>query len=51
MMSWFRKVKDGAASEHEDCYGAFKKHVRHSEHSQSDNFKKLSVLAQILSFI
>ena len=40
----------GAANGHEDCYGTFKKLVRNSEFSRSDNFKELSVLAQILSF-
>ena len=43
----FRKVQEGTASEHEDCYGTFKK----LEFSKSVNFKKLSVLAQILSFL
>ena len=28
---------------HEDCYGTFKKVVRNSEYSKSDNFKKISV--------
>ena len=32
-------------------YGACKKLVRDSEYSKSDNFKKFSVLAQILSFL
>ena len=43
-------VDEGTVNEHEDCYRAFKKLVRNSEYSKSDNFKKLSVLAQILSF-
>ena len=38
-------------SEHEDCHGTFKKLVKNSEYSKSDNFKKLSVLAQILFLI
>ena len=38
-------------SQHEDCYGTFKKLVRNSEYSISDDFKKLSVLAQILRFL
>ena len=33
------------------CHGTFKKLVRNSEFSRSDNFKKLSVLAQVLSFL
>ena len=37
-------------SEHEDCYETFEKLVRNSEHSKSDNFKKLSALAKILRF-
>ena len=45
------KVQEGAVSEHKDCYGAFKKLARNSEYSKSDDFKKLSVLAQILSFL
>ena len=38
------------ASKHEDCYGDFKKIVRNCDFQKSDNFKKLSVLAQILGF-
>ena len=45
------KIQTGALNEHEDCYGTFEKLVRNSEFSRSDNFKKLSVLAQILSFL
>ena len=45
------EVQEGAVSENEDCYGTFKKLVRNSEYSKSDNFKKLSVLAQLLSFL
>ena len=45
------KFSRGKRSKHEDCFGTFKKLVRNSEYSKSDNFKKLSVLAQILSFL
>ena len=41
---------EGAVSEYEDCYGTFMKFVRNSDYSKSDNFKKLSALAQILPF-
>ena len=44
------KVQEGAASEHADCNGTFKKLVRNSQCSKSDNFMKLSVLANIPSF-
>ena len=37
-----RDVHGGAESKHEECYGAFKKHVRNSEYSKSENLKKLS---------
>ena len=36
---------DSACSKHEDCFRIFKRLVRYSENSKSDNFKKLSVLA------
>ena len=39
------------STENEICYGTFKKLARNSEHSKSDDFKKLSVLTQILCFI
>ena len=45
------KFDEGRRSEHKDCYGTFKRLVRNPEYSKSDNFKKLSVLAQILSFL
>ena len=38
-------------SEHEACYAKFKKLVRNSEYSKSDNLKNFSTLAQVLSFI
>ena len=44
-----RKVHMGTVSDHKDCYGTFKKLTRNSESSKSDNFEKLSVLAQILT--
>ena len=42
---------EGTGSEYEDFYGAFKKLVRYSEYSNSDNFKELSGLVQILGFL
>ena len=39
---------EGTGSEHESCYGTFKKLVRNSEYSKSENFKKLTVLAKFL---
>ena len=47
----FGFVLEGLGSGHEDYYGTFKKLVRNSEYSKSENFKKLSVLAQILCFL
>ena len=41
------EVEKGTVSEHEDCFGTFKKLVRNSECSKSDDFKKLSVLARM----
>ena len=41
-------LQQGTGREHEDCYGTFKNLARNSEYSKSDNFKKLSVLAQSL---
>ena len=38
---WFCKVQEGAVCELEDCYGAYKKLLRSSEYSKSDNVKKL----------
>ena len=35
----------------EDCYGTLEKLVGCSGYSKSDEFKKLPVLAQILSFL
>ena len=37
---------EGHGSEHEDCCETFKKLVRKSEYLESDNLKKLSVLAR-----
>ena len=42
------KSLEAPGNEYEDCYGTFKKLVRNSEYSKSDDFKKLSVMAQIL---
>ena len=47
-ISPFIYFKEGAASEHEDCYGTFKKLLRNSEFSKSDNFKKLQYLPKFL---
>ena len=47
----FWNVQQGTGSEHEDWYETFKKLVRNSEYSKSDNVKKLSVLVQSLSFL
>ena len=45
-------AQDGIGGEHEDCSEAFQKLSRNSEHySKSDNLKKLTVQAQILSFL
>ena len=50
-ISMYGNVLDMARHEHGDCYATFKKLVRNSEYSKSDNFKKLSVLAQIRSLL
>ena len=42
---------EGVGIEFEDCYGTFKKLLRNSEYSESDDFKKLPVPVQILSFL
>ena len=47
----FRNVPGGTGSINEEFYGQFKKLIRNSEYSKSDNFKKLSVLGQIRSFL
>ena len=39
------------STENEICFGTFKKLARNSEYSKSDDFKKLSVLTQILCFM
>ena len=39
------------SSEHENCHETFNRLLRNSEHSNPENFKKPSVLAQILSFL
>ena len=41
-------VHGRTGGKHEECRGTFKKLVRNSKYSKSENFKKLSVLAQIL---
>ena len=46
----FLHFQEGTRSEHEDCYGALEL-VRNSEYSKSDDFKKLPLLAQILSLV
>ena len=47
----FSNVHEGACSKHEHCYGSRKKFARNLEYSKSDNYKNLSVLGQILSFL
>ena len=48
LFCWKGYAYEGTGSEHEGCYGTFKKLVRYSELSKSDNFKKRTILAQIL---
>ena len=45
------KCLGGTGSEHEGFYETFKKLIRDSEYSKSDNLEKLSVLVQIVSFL
>ena len=47
----FEIFHEGTDKKGEDCFGTFKKLVINTEHSNSDNYKKPSVLAQILSFL
>ena len=45
------KYSQRTGSGHEECYKTFKKLVRNTEYSKSDNFKILSTLAYILKFL
>ena len=51
MKTLFSNVHAGTVREHEYCYGASKKLLRNSQYSKSDNFKKVSVQGEILSFL
>ena len=46
----FWSANEGNGSEQEDSYEKVKKLMRESEYSESYNFEKLLILAQILSF-
>ena len=47
----FRNVHERTGCKHQVCYSTLNKLLRNSDYSKSENFRKLSVMAQILSFL